>query len=87
MVPHVLCSPAAGATFQLLPVGREGYRVVHDMCKASTEDARVLNVGAKRSRAHEEAGQMGRVRGVPRRSEPHSPLRHQPQTRLARRRE
>ena len=28
---------------------------------------------AKRSRAYEEAGQMERVRGVPRRSEPHSP--------------
>ena len=33
MVPHALCSPAAGTTFQLLPVGREGCRVVHDMCK------------------------------------------------------
>ena len=33
MVPHVLCSPAAGTTFQLLPVGREGCRVVLDMCK------------------------------------------------------
>ena len=34
---------------------------------------------AKRSRAHEEAGQRRRVRGVPRRSEPHSPSAAQPQ--------
>ena len=38
---------------------------------------------AKRSRAHEDAGQRERVRGVPRRSEPHSP----PQTWLGKSRE
>ena len=48
MVPHMLCSSAAGATCQLLPVGRERCRVVHDMCKASTEDEHMLNVGSQR---------------------------------------
>ena len=48
MIPHVMCSPAAGTTFQLLPVGREGCRVVHDICKASTEDEHMLNVGSQR---------------------------------------
>ena len=48
MVPHMLCSSAAGATCQLLPVGRERCRVVHDMCKASTEDEHMLNAGSQR---------------------------------------
>ena len=67
MVPLVLC-------FQLLPVGREGCRVVHDTCKAVRRITSTCSTSkAKRSRAHEEAGQRRRVRGVPRRSEPHSP--------------
>ena len=74
MVPHVFCSLAAGTTFQLLLVGREGCRVVHDMCKAVQRKTSICStLEAKRFRAHEEAGQRGRVRGVPRRSEPHSP--------------
>ena len=71
MVPHVLSSPAACATFQLLPVGREGCRVVHDMCKAvQWKTSTCSTLKAKRSRAHREAGQSRRVRGVTRRSEP-----------------
>ena len=74
MVPHVLCSPAAGTMFQLLLVGREGFRVVHDMCKAvQRKTSTCSTLRAKRSRAHEEAGQRRRVGGVTRRSEPHSP--------------
>ena len=74
MVPHVLCSPAAGTTFQLLPVGREGCRVVHDMCKGF--NGRRTHAQRSKPNGPEPAkrrGQMGRVRGVPRRSEPHSP--------------
>ena len=57
MVPHVLCSPAAGTTFQLLPVEREGCRVVHDTCKAVRRIMSTCSTSkAKESRAHEEAG-------------------------------
>ena len=45
MVPHVLCSPVAGATFQLLLIGREGCRVVpRHVQSCSTEDEHMLNV-------------------------------------------
>ena len=51
--------------------------ILHLWCSqvhsGSTNDEHLPNVEAKRSRAHEEAGQRRIVRGVPRRSEPHSP--------------
>ena len=47
----------------------------------STDDEQLLNVGSQTVPCLREAGQ-GRARGVPRRSAPHSPLRHQTQTQL-----
>ena len=73
MAYDMLCSPVAGTMFQLLPVGREWCRVVHDTCKAVRRITSTCSTSkAKRSRAHEEAGQRRRVRGGPRRSEPRS---------------
>ena len=84
MVPHVLCSPAAGTTFELLPVGREGCRVVPDTCKAVRRIMSTCSTSkAKKSRAHEEAGQRRRVRGVP--ASLTLPLQHRPQTWLVKR--
>ena len=80
MVPHVLCSPTAGTTFQLLPGerGAESYTT----CARLSNSRRAAAQRWKPNRpCLREAGQR-RVRGVSRRSEFHSPLRQQPQTRL-----
>ena len=70
--PHVVF-PAAGATVQLLPVGRQGAESSTTCAKLQRKTSTCSTLEAKRSRAYEEVGQMERVRGVPRRSEPNSP--------------
>ena len=79
VVPHVLRSPAVGATFLLL-LGATGSSRPRHAQSFPTDDEDLRNVGSQTVPSPRRGWTEEKVRGMPRRSQPLSPLGHQPQT-------